>query len=106
MTDEAMWTKRVAEWQTSGLPSTQFSQGRGFSASALRYWRKRLERTVARGPATVRLARVVRDDQEHDASASVVIEAAGLRIVVPPRADRDSLRLVLDVLRDVAQDAR
>lgn len=106
MTDEAMWTKRVAEWQVSGLPSTQFSEGRGFSASALRYWRKRLERTASSAPSPVRLARVVRVDDERDAPASVTIEAAGLRILVPPHADRDSLRLVLDVLREVAQDAR
>lgn len=110
MADESLWSKRVQEWEASGLTSTEFTQGQPFSASALRYWRKRLEKTAATKPSRViRVAQMVRADKSttpRAESVPVVIEAAGLRIVVPPGADRESLHLVLDVLRELAGAAR
>lgn len=111
MADESLWSKRVEEWEASGLTSAEFIEGQPFSASALRYWRKRLEKTAAAAKSSraIRVAKVVRADTTsapRAEAAPVVIEATGLRILVPPSADRESLRLVLDVLRELAGAAR
>lgn len=110
MADKAKWARRVEGWTASGLTSTEYCAGQPFSASALRYWRTRLQKSAGVKPArSVRIAHVVRDEARSSTpveAAPVVIEAGGLRILVPPTADRDGLRLVLDVLRDLAAGAR
>ena len=101
MTDEALWARRVAEWKASGEPSTTFVAGREFSASALRYWAKRLERADRR---PVRLARLVRGGlvPEGGGSAGIALEVGGVRVLVAREFDRDALRTVLEVLGELA----
>ena len=111
MADGSLWSARVQGWEASGLTSTEFTQGQPFSASALRHWRKRLEKTAAvtKPSKVIRVAQMVRADKgitPRSEPAPVVVEAEGLRIVVPPGADRESLHLVLDVLRELGGAVR
>lgn len=104
MTDEEMWMRRVAEWKASGQPATTFCAGRGFSASALRYWGKRLEKKLtepAPAPA-VRIARLVRDDAGGPAAEGLIsIEVGATRLTVGRGFDRAALRSVLEVLAEL-----
>jgi transposase len=100
MADEALWARRVAEWKASGEPSTTFTEGRDFSASALRYWAKRLERKRGAPP---RIARLVRDElvAEERAGGEVVVEVGGVRVTIGRDFDRATLRAVVEVLREL-----
>lgn len=100
MSDEALWARRVTEWKASGEPSTTFTAGRGFSASALRYWAKRLEQ---KSPARPRMAKLVRGElvPEAQGSGEVVLEIAGARVTIGRECDRATLRTVLEVLREL-----
>lgn len=101
MADDALWARRVAEWKASGEPSTTFVAGREFSASALRYWAKRLGRA---GPKPVRLARVVGSQlvPESGGSAGIGLEIGAVRVVVARDVDRETLRTVLELLGELA----
>jgi len=106
MSDRAVWVRRVSEWKASGESSTRFSAGRGYTATALRYWAKRLEREqpTSAAPATpVRIARLVRDDVPADAASTITIEVGRVRVTVGQGFDRDSLRGVLEVLAEIGQ---
>src|SRR5438105_1158465 len=127
MTDTSKkWAKRVAKWRASGLTSTAFCAGRGFTAGGLRYWAHRLRKKEAEsrsGPSpSVRLARVVRTPAAPPSAGpepagqcrrlqggaspgaagapapSLVLDAQGVRIGVPSGFDPATLAAVLDVL--------
>ncbi len=107
MSDEAIWRKRVDEWRSSGLPTTRFTEGRGYSASALRYWAKVLEKRAALTKAPpVRLARLVREDiVEGDGlgdAARIAIEVGRARVSVGRGFDRATLRAVLEIMAELA----
>ncbi len=57
-----MWQERVKSWRPSGQTAPAFSHGKGFTASALRYWAGRLEKLAERESLSpvVAMARVVR----------------------------------------------
>ena len=99
MSDEATWRRRVDEWHASALPATTFTEGRGYSASALRYWAKRLESLAPARP--VRIARLVRDGDTADAGGAIGIEIGGVRLKVGPGFYRATLRGVLEVLAEL-----
>ena len=100
MADDALWARRVAEWRASGEPSTSFASGQDFSASALRYWAKRLEREAQQKP--VRLARIVRADvMPLEGRGEIVVEVGRLRVVVGRDFDRETLRAVVEVLSEI-----
>jgi hypothetical protein len=46
MADTALWTKRVADWQSSGETFSRHCKGKAFSPSALRYWVQRLRQAM------------------------------------------------------------
>jgi hypothetical protein len=125
MTDTSKkWARRVAKWRASGLTSTAFCAGRGFTAGGLRYWAHVLRKQEAEsrgGPSpAVRLARVVRTPagppsagsapagqcRQNGASSvaagapapSLVLYTQGVRIGVPSGFDSSTLAAVLDVL--------
>lgn len=96
-----MWQERVGLWRRSGQTAPAFSHGKGFTASALRYWAGRLEKLAERealAPA-VTLARVVRpsDGPNHD---GVALEIGGspVRIIVRRGFDGGLLREVIEAL--------
>lgn len=81
-----------------------FVEGSGYSASALRYWAKRLDGEAAPTRASsgsVRLARVVSSTPEAAWSAAVVIELGRARVAVASGVDAATLRTVLEVLGEL-----
>src|SRR5205085_12203130 len=112
--DIKLWRERVAAWRASGLSSTAYCVGRGFSAGGLRHWAhqlKKLDEQRARNARPVRLARVVRasssttrspgrreaSEQATDGSP-LVLEHQGTCITVWPGYDPATLASVLEVL--------
>ena len=116
MSRRAVWIKRVQAWKASGRSAAEFCQGKSFAEGTLRWWGSRLKRLAdeeaeaeaadtARGPAEVRLARVVRSPgqavaDEHRAGEVVVIESVrhAMRIAVSRGTDRETLAMVVEVL--------
>lgn len=114
MADIELWRERVAAWRASGLSSTAYCVGRGFSAGGLRHWAhqlKKLDEQRERKARPVRLARVVRAPSNGTRSpgrseASVkapeesplVLEHQGTSITVWPGYDPATLASVLEVL--------
>ena len=105
---EKRWAERVAEWQSSGLTSMAYCEGRAFTAGGLRHWAYRLRKeagmkatSLVRRPA-VRLVRVERVADTTTSSAPVssalTIELGGARMAVPAGFDAPTLRTVLEVL--------
>jgi transposase len=103
MNDAALWSRRVADWQASGLSALAFSRSKQLQASELRKWGKALAvAPVPRGSETrVTMARVVAVSGPVAASptpASLVVEVGDARIVVPPDFDGRALRSVIAIL--------
>lgn len=108
------WARRVAAWRASGLSSTEFCAGRGFTAGGLRHWAHRLRKQEAvsrRYPSPpVRVMRVVRVPAAPPSAVpepavtaralapSLVLEAQGVRIGISSGFDAATLASVLDVL--------
>ena len=66
MADTALWTRRVADWQSSGETFSRHCKGKAFSPSALRYWVQRLRQAMPAGkPSDVLVA-----DRGQDVPAS------------------------------------
>ena len=111
---EKRWAERVAEWRASGQTSTEFCEGRGFTAGGLRHWAYRLRKggakttALARSPA-IRMLRVERVTNATASStpvgaAALTIELGAARLAVPAGFDGATLRTVLEVL--VATEGR
>lgn len=102
MTNREIWERRVAEWDASGEASTTFTRGKDYSASALRYWARRLEQEGRREKRVVetpvRIARVVREG-EGDGAGPIVVEVGGARVSVGRGFDRAVLQDVIEVLQ-------
>ena len=81
MTNEAVWTERVEEFQRSGRTAAAFVSGRGYTVSALKYWERKLK---ASPPRPLSLARVVRPGTVVEPTADGAIELliGSARIVV------------------------
>jgi hypothetical protein len=99
MADDAMWIWRVAEWRASGEPATTFTLAREYSASALRYWAKRLGHQPSK---SVQLARLVRSELVPvGGRGDVVIEVGRVRVTVGRDFDRATLRGVVETLTEL-----
>jgi hypothetical protein len=115
MDKRAIWAERVAEWKASGLTSEKYCEGKFFTANLLRQWAYQLRHEEPHRPkeTSVRIARVVRRQAElrnsvpvetapseasPAASAALVVECSGMRLVVQSGFDRQTLAAVLDVL--------
>lgn len=117
MADLEFREEQVRAWRESGLTAERFSEGKGFSASALRGWSFRLRRQAEppAGPKgnAVRLVQVVREVVPaattqsgpliEGSSASLFVETRGIRIAVAPGFDPATLAAVLDVVEQRAQ---
>jgi hypothetical protein len=92
----AEWSERVRAWRESGQTAPAFAEGKGYSASLLRWWGSELARRSGLGSAKpVRLARVVRRPP-HDARLTITVGAA--RIEVHAGFDPSLLRELVDAL--------
>jgi hypothetical protein len=97
------WAVRVRAWRASGKRAEEFSRGEGYAASTLRWWASKLKLELPAAPE-VRLARVVRTVGSAPApavSSPIVVDvtAMGARVAVGMGADRETLAMVIDVLR-------
>jgi hypothetical protein len=99
MAIDAIWVKRVEQWQRSGLSSEAFAAGKGFTGAGLRHMAHRV-RSESRsgGRPEIALARVVTSTSAASESP-VGVDLGGVRIEVRRGASRDALALVLDVLK-------
>ena len=102
----AEWSQLIRRWEASGLSADRFAQDRGFSASSLYAWRKRLrteERRAGRGdpapePGFVPL--VVEDAEPGGSTRWQLETASGLAITMSgPDAVR-GLEIALQMLDD------
>jgi|SRR5580704_505880 transposase len=91
----AEWSERVQAWRESGQTAPAFAEGKGYSASLLRWWGSELSRRSG-SAKPVRLARVVRRAQQPEARLTVAVGAA--RIEVHAGFDRTLLRELVDAL--------
>ncbi|MEJ7600769.1 MAG: hypothetical protein WKG01_22885 [Kofleriaceae bacterium] len=100
------WALRVRAWRASGKRAEEFIRGEGYAASTLRWWASKLKLELPAAPE-VRLARVVRTVGTAPSPAlspPIVIDvtSAGARVAVGLGADRETLAMVVDVLRSGA----
>ncbi len=49
---QTLWTKRIADWKSSGLSQGVFCEQHGLTYTTFVYWRGRLKKHEARGDAT------------------------------------------------------
>jgi len=102
------WARRVEAWRASGKRAEEFSRHEGYAASTLRWWASKLRHELPAAPE-VRLARVVRTATTVPAPTPSVaspgaviaidVTATGARIAVGPGADRETLAMVLELVR-------
>lgn len=93
-TTAAEWAERVRAWRESGQTAPAFAEGKGFSASLLRWWSSELTRREQKTPR-VRMARVMR---RPSGSAALVVAVGAAHIEVRAGFDRALLRDVVDAL--------
>jgi hypothetical protein len=97
---EVKWSERVGEWKASGQSADEFSQGREFKASTLRWWASRIgrgavgERRKARS-ARVRMVRVVPREKS---DAALTVRVGGAQIDVRAGFDGSLLRELVAAL--------
>jgi transposase len=107
MVDAKTRAERVGEWRASGLSAAKFCEGRDFKAHALWNWASKMRKgeqqsgrpEPAKVNSVVRLARVIRVARPAVAARPVgvalSVELWGVRVVVPPGFDRQTLAAVL-----------
>lgn len=97
MADAKTWTKRVAAWRSSGTTASEFSTGRGFAPSTLRWWASRLRR---RDSGFVRLVAAAEPPlRKADSAIELELDDVRVRVRVSAGFDRTTLGQVLEVLR-------
>ncbi len=106
------WARRVEAWRASGKRAEEFSRYEGYAASTLRWWASKLKHELPAAPE-VRLARVGRTAPTVPtptpsvvspvavavAVIAIDVTATGARIAVGRGADRETLAMVLDLVR-------
>ncbi len=104
------WAERVSEWRASGQSAAAFCETRAYSAKSLQWWSSQLKRRgrlAASIEPQVKLARVVRGSRDTPSSAQRIVVMVGeARVEVPAGADRATLGLVFDALRDAQAGMR
>jgi hypothetical protein len=103
----AQWTKRIEQWQRSGLDAASFAAREGVKPEQLRWWRWHLGLGpgARRRPTQPHFVEVVLPGEVEPQTA--VQEGAAIelligkrRVVVRPGFDAQSLRQVLAVLEE------
>lgn len=101
-TTKVTWQKRVARWKASGETAAAFGAREGVRANTLLWWSSRLKReagTAARS-APVRMVQLVRAPSSSRGSGVIVdLPDARARVMVEPGFDRETLGVVLEMLR-------
>lgn len=93
----AIWTRRVEQWQRSGLSGAAFAAQLGVKEATLRHWKWQLSRRAQRPSAG--FIEVLADSRSLATEAhSLEVVAGELRVVVPVGFDEDTLRRLLRVV--------
>jgi hypothetical protein len=113
---EERWAERVAGWRSSGQTSTEYCEGRGFTASGLRHWAYRLGKAsgtkagaLARRPPVrvVRMERIAdRVSPAAPSGVGLTIEIGAVRVVVPAGFDMEMVKNVLEAVGTMAGGRR
>jgi hypothetical protein len=100
MTRASEWATRVAAWRASKKTAKEFCNGKDYKAERLLWWSSDLNRRgISRPPDNpVALTRVIRKSGARLQSFGVVVHLGGVRIEVPPGADKATVATVLEVL--------
>lgn len=88
----------VARWQAGTESQEAFARRHGLSRSALQYWVRRMAAASTTSPVAFAPVRVMEPVASVEGGIAIVL-AGGERVVVPPHASADQLRVVLSVLR-------
>ena len=67
-----LWSRRVAQWEGSGLSQREFCANHGLALSTLQWWRRRLTDSEGRTGSAVFLPLPVNPGPAADSGASVV----------------------------------
>ena len=97
----AIWAKRVAQWERSGLTAAAFATGAGVNAHTLTYWKWRLKAAAPAPPTGVGFVEVVPPSPRAEGRRPAVVDVTspgGYRLRVPDDVGCDRLRALLDVL--------
>lgn len=89
----ATWTKRVEQWERSGLSGAEFAASTGIKEATLRHWKWQLghdERGEAKKPKFIEVVAVD--------SRALEVMVGEVRVVVPVGFDEDTLRRLLRVV--------
>lgn len=87
----AIWTKRVEQWERSGLSGAAFAAQLGVKEATLRHWKWQLGRR-AQKPSAEFIEVLAAEGR------SLEVVAGELRIIVPFGFDEDTLRRLLRVV--------
>lgn len=93
------WQRLVEAQSGSGLSVREFAERHGVSPSALTYWKYKRGGGGQRRRTTFAPVRLI-DDGGPSSTREFVLELAGARIRVPAEFDPDSLRRLLELVRE------
>lgn len=91
----ATWTKRVEQWERSGLSGADFAARMGVKEATLRHWKWQLghdERGDAKKPTFIEVTAPV------SSRAALEVVVGEVRVIVPVGFDEDTLRRLLGVV--------
>lgn len=91
----ATWTKRVEQWERSGLSGADFAARMGVKEATLRHWKWRLghERGEAKKPTFIEVTAPMN-------SSALEVLVGEVRVIVPLGFDEDTLRRLLRVVAE------
>ena len=95
LSSEAVWSKRIRSFESSGLSQREWCERNGVSAGSLWYWRRRL---ASAAPALVPIV-VAGQSERVTSDGALEIEVGGIRFRVSAGVDPAWLCAVLRGLR-------
>ena len=104
MTETARtWQKRVARWRSSGETAAVFGAREGVRANTLLWWSSKLKRDAGTPASSTpgRMVQLVRASSGARGSGVIVVDLpeARARVMIEPGFDRETLAVVLEMLR-------
>ncbi len=98
---QTLWTKHIADWQSSGLSQGTFCEQHGFTYTTFVYWRGRLKKHEERGDAPPVNFFPVRLKQASPNSLTLKINGRH-SIEIDTNFDGDLLTRVIQAIEQVA----
>lgn len=89
-----MWTKRIEQWERSGLSGGEFAEQHGVKEATLRHWKWQLGHAARVGEVKPGFIEVTTQRP----ASSLEVVTGEVRVIVPVGFDEDTLRRVLRVV--------